>query len=511
MAIKTFASIYIGSFEVSMKIFELSSKKSIRTIDNVDARLDLGKDSFVNRNLGYEIVDQLCDILSQFKEIMQGYKVDDYEIYTSSVLRDSSNALFVLDQIHLRTGFTVNVISNSEHRFLSYKSVAGQARFEGIVSHHAAVIDVGGVGIQITIFKDGHIVTTQHMDIGTIRLYELLHKPGLTEKAYRNQIEEYINKKLEVFRALYLDAELDYIIFMNDYGINFINGMELEVKGDNLIKTEKFVKYLVKLSKNAKEDIIDELNLTNDKSNLIIPSIILFKALATKLTAKEVWIPGVNVNDGIAFDYADRDKLLKGFHNFDEDVITAALAMSEHYNSYSTHIEALTKLTVQVFDAIKRTHGLGSRQRLLLQVATILHDCGKFVSLSNSAESAYNIIMSSEIIGLTHLERQIVALTVLFNSIPLCDYGELDVDITKEDYLTAVKLSAILRLSNALDQSHKQKFKNIKISLREKKMIISVESFEDISLEQTLFASKTSYFENVFSIKPVLREKKVMM
>ena len=220
MAIKTFASIYIGSFEVSMKIFEFSSKKSIRTIDNVDARLDLGKDSFVNRNLGYEIVDQLCDILSQFKEIMQGYKVDDYEIYTSSVLRDSSNALFVLDQIHLRTGFTVNVISNSEHRFLSYKAVA------------AAVIDVGGVGIQITIFKDGHIVTTQHMDIGTIRLYELLHKPGLTEKAYRNQIEEYINKKLEVFRALYLDAELDYIIFMNDYGINFINGMELEAKGD---------------------------------------------------------------------------------------------------------------------------------------------------------------------------------------------------------------------------------------------------------------------------------------
>ena len=111
---------------------------------------------------------------------------------------------------------------------------------------------------------------------------------------------------------------------MNDYGINFINGMELEAKGDNLIKTEKFVKYLVKLSKNAKEDIIDELNLTNDKSNLIIPSIILFKALATKLTAKEVWIPGVNVNDGIAFDYADRNKLLKGFHNFDEDVITAA-------------------------------------------------------------------------------------------------------------------------------------------------------------------------------------------
>ena len=74
------------------------------------------------------------------------------------------------------------MISNSEHRFLSYKSVAGQARFEGIVSHHAAVIDVGGVGIQITIFKDGHIVTTQHMDIGTIRLYELCISRVLQKK-----------------------------------------------------------------------------------------------------------------------------------------------------------------------------------------------------------------------------------------------------------------------------------------------------------------------------------------
>lgn len=510
MAVSTFASIYIGSFEVTLKIFEFSNKKSIRTIDEVSARLDLGKDTYVNGNLGYEMVDELCDVLAQFRIIMDGYKVKEYEVYASAVLREISNELFVLDQIHLRTGFDVKVISNSEHRFISYKSVAGQEKFEDVIKKSAAVIDIGGISIQITLFKDGHIITTQHLDIGTIKLRELLHKPGCPEKQFKNIIEEYLNKKLEVFRALYLKKKIDYIVFMNDSGLNLMK-KSADKPRSSVMDAEKFVKSIGKLQKKTVEDIMDELNLANDKENFIIPSLLLIKSLVTNLTAENVWIPGVNVNDGIAFDYADRHNMLKNLHNFDEDVITAARSLSEHYNSYSTHIEALTGLSVKIFDTLKKSHGLGAKERLLLQVATILHDCGKYVSLSNGPQCAYDIIMSSEIIGLTHAQRQVVALTVLFNSQPLCDYEDLSDEITKDEYLVVAKLSAILRVANALDQSHRQKFKNIRIALKGKELVITVESFEDMSLEQILFEKKTQYFENVFSIKPVLKEKKVMM
>ena len=40
MAIHTFAAIYIGSYEVSLKIFELSAKKKIRDIDYVRSRIE---------------------------------------------------------------------------------------------------------------------------------------------------------------------------------------------------------------------------------------------------------------------------------------------------------------------------------------------------------------------------------------------------------------------------------------------------------------------------------------
>ena len=166
-------------------------------------------------------------------------------------------------------------------------------------------------------------------------------------------------------------------------------------------------------------------------------------------------------------------------------------------------------MAMLLFDTMKKQHGLGKRERLLLQVAAILHDCGKYISFANAPQCAYDIIMSSEIMGLSHLEREIVAETVLYNSYPLADYENVADRLDQQSFLTVAKLSAILRVSNAMDRSHKQKFKNVKAQLRDKELIITIETDEDIALEKALFASKTAYFERIFSIKPVVKEKRV--
>ena len=180
---------------------------------------------------------------------------------------------------------------------------------------------------------------------------------------------------------------------------------------------------------------------------------------AEELDAEAIWVPGVNINDGIACDYALKHGVIATNHDFEEDILSASKYMAERYNGYTPHIDALTEMSVRIFDAMKKIHGMGKRERLLLQVAAILHDCGKYVSLSESPENAYHIIMSSEIIGLTHQEREIVAMVVLYNTLPLDPYEELSDRLSEDDYLCVAKLSAILRVANALDQSHKQKLR----------------------------------------------------
>lgn len=50
---KTFAAIYIGSYEISMKVFELSIKRGIREIDHVRHRIELGRDVYSQGYVGY--------------------------------------------------------------------------------------------------------------------------------------------------------------------------------------------------------------------------------------------------------------------------------------------------------------------------------------------------------------------------------------------------------------------------------------------------------------------------
>ena len=82
--------------------------------------------------------------------------------------------------------------------------------------------------------------------------------------------------------------------------------------------------------------------------------------------------------------------------------------------------------------------------------------------------------------------------------------------MNREEYIKVCKLAAILRISNAMDRSHKQKIKEIRVTLKDNNMILTVDTLEDITLEQGLLREKSEFFEDVFGITPVLRRKKTM-
>lgn len=509
MAITTFGAIYIGSYEVSLKIFELSQRKQLRTVDHIRSRVELGKDVFASRSIGYELVEELCLILKEFRKIMDGYRVDDYQAYASVALRHVSNELFVLDQIWLRTKIRVQILSNSERRFIGYKALAFRPEFEEMIKESAALVDVGGGSMQITLFRKGKAVTTQHIELGIMRIKERLSEIEAMVAHYEKQIQEMVDKELGSFKHLYLSGkDTKYIILLGDYIGDITKGVERK-KEDGTIEQERFLKKLKKFRKKSGEEELQELDISNEDDPLMIPSAVLYKRTVEEINAEYVWIPGADISDGIAYDYAQNHKILKPEHNFEEDILSAAKALAERYQSFSKHTEALLETSLAIFDAMKNVHGLTKRSRLLLQAAVILHDCGKYVSLVNQADCSYQIIMASEIIGMTHLEREIVACAVKYNANPLASYEELADKMNQDSYMAVAKLAAILKIANALDRSHKQKFKNVKATLKDRQLLITVEAKESLVLERGLFSVYADAFERIFSVKPCIREKRM--
>ena len=214
--------------------------------------------------------------------------------------------------------------------------------------------------------------------------------------------------------------------------------------------------------------------------------------------AKMIWAPGVSLCDGMVYEYAEEYKLLAQVHDFEQDIVTCARGISKRYMGSKRRAETLEQIALTIFDSMKRVHGMGRRERLLLRIATLLHDCGKYISMVNLGECSYAIIMATEIIGLSHREREF-------------DYSmENSEGIDREEYLTIVKLTAILQIANALDRSHKQKCRDIKAVRKDDKLILTITTNEDITLERGLFGSRAEFFREVYSIEPVIRQKRIL-
>ena len=71
-----------------------------------------------------------------------------------------------------------------------------------------------------------------------------------------------------------------------------------------------------------------------------------------------------------------------------------------------------------------------------------------------------------------------------------------------------MKLTTYLRNSNEMDSNHKQKINKIKKSVRDQVLTNTTESIEDNSLERVLVKGKAVFFEEVFGIRPVVKQKK---
>ncbi|MCD8022737.1 MAG: exopolyphosphatase, partial [Lachnospiraceae bacterium] len=247
-------------------------------------------------------------------------------------------------------------------------------------------------------------------------------------------------------------------------------------------------------------------------TDAIVPSAIICRSLIENFGVDVIWMPELSLNDGVAYDYGVRMGLIARRHSFDEDILAAARSISKRYKTSQTHIRNIGDIAVQIFDRMKKVHGLGAHERLLLQIAVILHSCGKFISLTDISDCAYNIILATEIIGLSQEDRAIVAYTVKYNTSPFIYYDELNTrtDLSANEYMVVAKLTAILRVANALDRTHHQKCSNMTVTLKEHELKISVSTQEDLSLERSAFNEKADFFEEVFNVRPVLKQKKTI-
>lgn len=507
MNVKVFAAIDIGSFETAIKIYEISAKNGMKEIDHIRHRLSLGYDSYNTGRISYRKIDELCHVLNKFRDIMKTYGASDYKVYGTSALRETDNTVIIQDQIFNRTGFKVEVLSNSEQRLLDYKSVASMgSKFNKIIESGSAIVDIGGASAQMSLFDNDSLVSTQSFGIGVLTMYDRITSMKQGPERSQEILEQLIYNELSIFKKLYIkEREIGTLIVVDDYISGIIKSGIIPGSKDGIISTENFLAFFNECISTSNEILSEKLDITEEMTYLMKISSSILKVIIENNAVKRIWAPGVALCDGIAYEYAESKKLKMIAHDFEKDIIDAAINISKRYIGSKKRSLALSNIALTIYDAMASIHGLSKRDRFLLRLAVILHECGKFINTSNVGECSYSIIMNTEMIGLSHREREIVASVVKYYYEPFLYYKELDDNRLDEDtYLRIAKLTAILKVAGNLDRGSKQKVRDISAKLSDDKLIIYVSEEDDLVFIKEAFDKNAAFFGEVYSIEPVI-------
>ncbi|WP_194610872.1 Ppx/GppA phosphatase family protein [Clostridium vitabionis] len=528
MAGKMFAAIDVGSFDSELVIYEISRKNGIREVDHVRFQLPVGRDTYNTGTISQDMLREICELLDKFRGIMDSYRVDDYRAYACSALREARNCSIVLDQIRVRTGLRVRTANNSELRLLSLKGVASRGdTFDKILAEDTAVLDVGFGSSQLSLYREGRLISTENLSLGVLRISEMMMRWNIRTADIPETICEMISNELGTYSKIHLGQVRIRTLIATGESINYIifRGMHenpdafrrITVSRDGRFTASEFTELCGKIGHMTAEQMDEILDISSTYAAVLAPSALIFEKVIAMTGAEKVWTPGINLCDGVAADWANEKKLVLMNHDFEEDILSTARNMAMRYCSNMDHVLQVEQMAAAIFDASKAYHGLDRRTRLLIRIAAILHDCGKFVSISRSSENSYRLIMSTELIGLSHLERELVANVVRYNTQPYT-YDDIQLEsfvnrwaaksISGMDIrITIARLAAILRVANSADRSHCQKLRNAHVSVRGGKLIITTDYPGNLMLEKISVGQKAEFFGEIYGLTPVLRQR----
>ena len=521
MAVTIFAAIDVGSHETSMRIYEISKKSGIHQIEYVHHTASLGLETYSTQHISYKTIDKLCNILNGFSVKMKEYDISDYMIVATSAIREADNNIIVLDQVKQRTGFQIKILSNSEQRYICYKAIGlRENRFHKLIQKGTLIVDVGGGSIQLSLFDNNKLVTTQNMMLGSLRIDEILQDMKNKTDNYRNLIYEYIAYDLHKFVKLYANGHnIKNIIAVGNQLTCFNKYMSLhhfcELDTNNIndnrkdsMSRQEYENFYKLITSRKPEELARELNTSLDRAALLLPISMIYHNIFEETKAEQIWISGISICDGMAADFAERKEKFVPALNFTDGIISTSKNIAKRYQCDMVHNENVENICLKIFDTLKKSTNLTKRDRLILQIAAILHTCGSFISLKEIGENSYKIIMSTEIIGLSHKERVMVAYIVRYVNKTFPKYAEIQDVFDRDNFVKITKLNAILRLSASMDKSHQQKFKDISVNLDNNTLTVTGKTLYDITLEQGMFKLNSDFFEELYGIKPILKQKK---
>ncbi len=440
---KRTAIIDIGSNSARMVLFEKSSAYAFHLIKEVKSRVRISQGAYENGGTLQPIAMQRAySALEDFSHIIKNLKCNKSFCVATSALRDAPNAKEFITRVKKGLNLDIKIIDGKKEAELG--ALASINLLKPI--QNATCIDIGGGSTELACIQDGKIVDTISIKLGTVRLKELFFDKSLEF----SQVEEFINERLkelpEHFKSKTvigiggtIRAFCEIVMQKIEYPLKTLHGFECSILEH---------KYLLKQIATAKLMKLKNYSVKKDRYDTMREGCAIFLALINTLQAEELIANGAGVREGVYL----QDLLRSSNQRFPENFKPSERSLSDRFIDDTKESLYISKIALQLFDALEPMHHINPTYKQELKVAAKLHGIGRALSFYQEHLHSFYFIINNLNYNFSHKQRVLIALLVKYHTKKLPSFRDVkayEVLLPKVEIVNW--LSFIISFANSLN------------------------------------------------------------
>lgn len=286
LEIKKYAAIDIGSNAVRLLISSIIKQdaKPVKFKKNALVRVPirLGADVFIKGEISKTNQQRMKDTMMAFGLLMKSHGVVRYKACATSAMREAQNGKEFSNYIAENCNIKIDIIDGEEEA-----AIIAATDLNAFIDPNKTYlyVDVGGGSTEFSIIHNSKKVVSKSFKIGTVRLLN-------------NTVADTTWDALEIWIKTNA-KEYDKIVLLGSGGnINKIFKLSRKDIGKPL-SYFYLISYYNMLKEYSYEERITELNLNQDRADVIIPALRIYISAMKWSGAKDILVPKIGLADGI--------------------------------------------------------------------------------------------------------------------------------------------------------------------------------------------------------------------
>ncbi len=493
------AAVDIGTNSIHMIVAELR-KRSYRVVDKEKEMVQLGLGSLDGAPLNDDSIDRAIAALKGMAAVARGWEVQEIIAVATSAVREAPNRREFIRRVRDEAGIRVRVISGEEEADFIYRAVRSAVDLDGST---ALCLDIGGGSVEFIVGTASEIYFTASEPLGALRLaqrFRLEDRPATSDvEACREFTAQHLKRLQKRIRPIGVDFGIGTSGTIQALSTLASGGEEAASSGLRALKREGLEEAVTALATASAKERVEKFGLDEKRARNIVAGALVLSEVMRNLRLPSILACPVAIREGIV---ESRLSEMRSAPARGSSLRRASvLALADRSACDRRHAQHVARLARRIFNQTRDLHGLNDNSAELLEHAAILHESGMHVSDRGYHRHTYYLIRHADLRGFTEEQLVIVANVALYHrkAAPSEDDQNLS-ELNGQQRHEVEKLSAILRIAEGLDRSHRQSVRDVAVRCNGRVRFL-VRTRSDAGGEIASAAKRAKYFSELFDKK----------